>query len=125
MVTAVVETAAELLAFSVKTLLPDVGLVFHEAVTPSGNADVTARVTFPLKPSASVTVTVVELELPWLTETTLGDPSIQKPGTWGPANSSIRFCPFALPHPVTRSYPEAALNHTGWLLVSLSPEVTS
>ena len=103
MVSVVVEVGAELLAVSVSTLLPDVGLVPHDAVTPLGSGVVTARVTFPLNPPASVTLMVVELEPPWFTKTTAGVPRIQKPGTCWPARSSIRFCPLALPHPVTRS----------------------
>ena len=47
MVKAVVPGAAELLAVSVSTLVPDVGFVPHDAVTPLGNADVIASVTFP------------------------------------------------------------------------------
>jgi hypothetical protein len=94
---------AELLAVSVSKLLVEVGFVPHEAVTPLGNADARVRLTLPLKPPASVTVTVVELEVPWITEIVLDEANIQKPGTWGPANVSIRLCPFALPHPVTRS----------------------
>jgi len=90
-VSGVVEAGAELLDVSVSTLLPDVGFVPHDAVTPLGSAEVIARVTFPLKPPASVTVIVVEVDPPWLIDTRLGDPNIQNPGTCGPARSSIRF----------------------------------
>ena len=41
---------AERLAARVKTLLPVVGLVLHDAVTPVGSAEVTARLTFPANP---------------------------------------------------------------------------
>ena len=58
----VVLAGAEALAFSVSTLLPEVGLVLHDAVTPVGNADARARVTFPVNPSASVIEMVVEAE---------------------------------------------------------------
>ena len=102
-VSVVVEVGAELLAVSVSTLLPDVGFVLHDAVTPLGSGVVTARVTFPLNPPASVTLMVVELEAPWFSKTVAGVPRIQKPGTCAPARSSMRFCPLALPHPVTRS----------------------
>ena len=103
MVSAVVETGAELLAVRVSTLLPDVGFVPHAAVTPLGSGVEIARLTLPLNPPASVTLMVVELDAPWLTETTAGVPRIQKPGTCWPARSSIRSCPLALPHPVARS----------------------
>jgi len=86
----VVELGAELAAVSVSTLLPDVGFVPHEAVTPAGSGVVTARVTFPLNPAASVTLMVVEEEAPWFNKTVAGVPRIQKPGTCAPARSSIR-----------------------------------
>ena len=103
MVSVVVELGAELLAVSVSPLLPDVGFVPHDAVTPLGSGVVTAMVTFPLNPPASVTLTVVEREAPWFSKTVAGVPRIQKPGTCAPARSSISFCPVALPQPVTRS----------------------
>lgn len=99
----VVDAGAVLLAVSVNTLVAAVGFVPHDAVTPLGNVDVTARLTLPVNPPASVTVSVVELEDPWLSETLPGAPSIQKPGTCGPARSLIRSGPVGLPHPVTRS----------------------
>ena len=49
MVRLVVLPAAELLAASVSTLVPEVGFVPQEAVTPLGNPD-TARLTLPLNP---------------------------------------------------------------------------
>jgi hypothetical protein len=90
-VKAVVPDGAELLAVSVSTLVPDVGFVPHDAVTPLGNADVIANVTFPVNPPASVTVKVVELEAPCLMETVLDEARIQKPGTCGPAKLSIKY----------------------------------
>ena len=102
-VNGVEDEGATLLAVRVRTLLPAVGLAPHVAVKPLGNAEVTARLTFPVKPPASVTLRVVEFEPPGFTQTVAGDPKSQKPGACGPAKSSIRFCPFALPHPVTRS----------------------
>jgi hypothetical protein len=41
---------AELLAVSVSWLNPDVGFVPHDAVTPLGKAEVTARFTVPVNP---------------------------------------------------------------------------
>jgi len=108
MATVVVLGGAEAVAVSVSTLVVDVGFALHEAVTPLGKVDGSVRSTLPVKPPASVTVMVVELEVPWFTETVLEEACIQKPGTCGPASSSIKLCPFALPHPVTRSYPVTA-----------------
>lgn len=65
MVTVAVAPGAELLAVRVRTLVPLVGFAPHDAVTPAGGAEVTARPTLPLNPPASVTVIVVELEAPW------------------------------------------------------------
>lgn len=48
MVTAVVDTGAEAPAVRVRTLLDEVGLVPHVAVTPVGSVEVTARVTLPV-----------------------------------------------------------------------------
>ena len=50
MVSATVAAGAELLAVSVRTLVPLVGFVPHEAVTPVGSADAIARLTFPENP---------------------------------------------------------------------------
>lgn len=102
-VTEAVAARAELLAVRVRTLVPAVGFVPHDAVTPVGSVDVTARLTLPVNPPASVTVMVVELDAPWAIDTLPEELTSQKPGTCGPARASIRFCPFALPHPVTRS----------------------
>lgn len=49
---------AELLAVSVSTLVPDVGFVPHDAVTPLGKPE-TARFTSPENPYCGVTVMVV------------------------------------------------------------------
>ena len=125
MVTCVVPGVAELVALTVSTLAPMVGFVPHDAVTPLGSALVTARVTLPANPPASVIEIVDVPDAPWVTFKVLDEDAIQKPGTCGPARASIRFCPFALPHPVVRSYPGVALNHTGWLAVRLFPLVMS
>jgi hypothetical protein len=57
MVTVAAPVVAVLLAVSVSTLLPVVGLVPNAAVTPVGNPDA-ARVTLPVKGLTSVTVMV-------------------------------------------------------------------
>lgn len=87
----------------VSTLAPEVGFLLHDAVTPFGSVEVIAKVTFPLKPAASVTLTVVVEDCPGRIEILLEEASIQNPGTCLPARSSIRLCPLALPQPVTRS----------------------
>jgi hypothetical protein len=66
-VTVDVPTVAELLAVSVSTLVPVVGFVPKDAVTPLGRPDA-ARVTLPLNPPALVTVTVSVALLPWVTD---------------------------------------------------------
>ena len=58
-VTFVVPPAAVLLAVGVSTLLPLVGFVPHEAVTPLGSPDVTARLTLPVNPYRESTVMVL------------------------------------------------------------------
>jgi hypothetical protein len=57
MVTVDVPAVAVLLAVSVSALVPVVGLVPNEAVTPLGNPDA-ARVTLPVNGLTSVTVMV-------------------------------------------------------------------
>jgi hypothetical protein len=103
MVSVLVPASAVVLALSVNTLVPEVGFVLHDAVTPLGSEEVKARLTLPLNSSAPVTVMVVVADVPCRTETVGEDAPIQKPGTCFPAKASIRFCPFALPQPVTRS----------------------
>ena len=66
MVTVAMPVVAELLAVSVMTLVPVVGLVANAAVTPLGRP-VAASVTLPLNPFAPVTVMVSALLLPWTT----------------------------------------------------------
>jgi hypothetical protein len=66
MVTVAAPTVAVLLAVSVSTLLPVVGLVPNAAVTPLGRP-VAARVTLPVKVPTSVTVMVSVPLLPWVT----------------------------------------------------------
>ena len=62
MVTVDVPAVAELLAFSVRTLDPVVGLVPKDAVTPVGKPEA-ARVTLPVNPPTSDTV-IVSVPLP-------------------------------------------------------------
>ena len=57
-VTVEVPVAAVALAARVKTLLPEVGLVANEAVTPVGRP-VAARVTLPVKPLAGTMAMVL------------------------------------------------------------------
>jgi hypothetical protein len=65
-VTVAVPVVAALLADSVSTLLPVVGLVPNAAVTPLGSPDA-ARVTLPVNPPTSVTVIVSVALLPRVT----------------------------------------------------------
>lgn len=58
-VTLTVPGVAELLAVRVSTLLAALGFVPHDAVTPLGKVDVTAKATLPLNPPASIPVMVV------------------------------------------------------------------
>lgn len=58
---------AELLAASVRTLVPVVGFVPNVAVTPLGSPDA-ARVTLPENGLTSVTVMVSVPLLPWVTD---------------------------------------------------------
>ena len=102
-VTIVEDAAAVALAFNVSTLLPVVGFVPQLAVTPAGNAEIIASATLPLKSAASVMLIVVVVVPPCVRETVGTEAAIQNPGTCLPARSSIRLCPVALPHPVTRS----------------------
>jgi hypothetical protein len=67
MVTVAGPVVAVLLAVSVSTLLPVVGLVPNAAVTPLGNPDA-ASVTLPVNPSMSVTVMASVAVLPWVTD---------------------------------------------------------
>lgn len=62
-VTVAAPVVAVLLAVSVSTLVPVVGLVPNAAVTPLGKPDA-ARVTLPVKPPTSVTVIVSVALLP-------------------------------------------------------------
>jgi hypothetical protein len=63
MVTVVLPRVAEPLAFSVSTLVPVVGLVPNDAVTPLGRPEA-ARVTLPVNPLSFVTVRMSVPEVP-------------------------------------------------------------
>ena len=73
MVTVAVPVVAEPLAVRVSTLLPLVGLVAKDEVTPLGKPEAT-RVTLPLKPLAGITVMVLVPLLLWLILKLLGEP---------------------------------------------------
>ena len=119
-----VPTVAVLLAVSVSSLDPVIMLGLKEAVTPLGNPEA-ARLTLLLNPPASVKVIVFVPEDTCSMERVGIEAESQKPGTAGPASASIRYCPFGLPHPVTRSYPVTALYHAGCPSVSLLPPMAS
>jgi hypothetical protein len=119
-----VPSVAELLAVSVRTLVPVVEVGLKDAVTPEGSPDA-VRLTLPANPSASVTETLVVDEEPCATGTLAGESVNQKPEITDPATALMRLGQLGLPHPVTRSYPVTALYQTGWLSVLLFPVVMS
>src|SRR5580658_2055387 len=101
-VTVAVPVAAVALAVSVSTLVPVVGFVPNTAVTPLGRPDA-ASVTLPANPFWSFTVMVlVPPAPPWVMVRLPGESESVKLGDSDPASALIRFCPFGLPHPVTR-----------------------
>src|ERR1700728_1317452 len=89
---------AVLLAVSVSTLVPVVGVVANAAVRPDA-----ARVTLPVNPPTSVTVIVLVPLLPWVIVRLLGESDSVKLGVDDPARRLIRPVVFGLPHPVHRS----------------------
>src|SRR5208283_1076685 len=103
MVTVAVPVVAELLAVSVSVLVPPVLDGLNDAVTPLGRPDA-ARLTLPLNPFWSFTVMVlVPPAPPWVMVRLLGESESVKLGNADPASALIRFWPFGLPHPVTKS----------------------
>ena len=92
MVTVDDPVAAVLEAVSVSRLLPVVGFVPNEAVTPLGNPEA-ERVTLPVNPPTSVTVMVSVALLPCVTATLVGDAASVKP-TGGLVN-----VPMMMPRP--------------------------
>ena len=77
--TEAVPVAAELLAVSVSTLVPVVGLVAKAAVTPLGKPEA-ASVTFPVNPFLSFTVIVDLPEAPLVTVREFGNAATVKFG---------------------------------------------
>src|SRR5271157_564832 len=75
------------------------GLVENAAVTPLGRP-VTLSVVALLKPFWLVMVIVLVPLPPCFTVREAGEALMVK---FGPVRASIRFCPFGLPHPVTKS----------------------
>jgi len=78
MVTVNAPVVAVLLAVNVTTLLPVVGLVPNDAVTPLGKPEA-ARVTLPVNPPVSVTVMVSVALAPCVTESDDGEAASVKP----------------------------------------------
>jgi hypothetical protein len=102
-VTVAFPVVADALAVRVRVLVPLVGFGLNAAVTPLGRPEA-VRVTLPANPPASWTVIVlVPPDPPWVMLRLLGESESVKLGDAAPANALIRFCPFGLPHPVTRS----------------------
>ena len=103
MVTVADPVVAVLLAVSVRTLVPVVGLVPNDAVTPLGRPDA-ASVTLPENPPAPVTVIVLVPLLPCVTDKLLGEAESVKLGEVEVgARRLIRPFVFGLPQPVHRS----------------------
>ena len=103
MVTVAVPVVAELLAVSVSVLVPVVLVGLNTAVTPLGRPEA-ERLTLPLNPFMSCTVMVlVPPGPPWVIVRLLGEAESVKLGKADPARALIRFWPFGLPHPVTKS----------------------
>jgi hypothetical protein len=107
-VTVEVPAAAELLAVRVNVLVPVVLVGLNDAVTPLGNPDAD-RLTLPLNPFCGDTVIVLVPFPPGATVKLLGDAESAKFAVTVPERALIRFTPFGLPQPVTRSYPVTAL----------------
>ena len=77
-VTVEVPVVAVLVAVNVAMLVPVVGLVLQETLTPLGNVEVD-KVTLPVKPPVSVTVIVSVAVAPCVTLTDVGDAANVKP----------------------------------------------
>jgi hypothetical protein len=103
MVTVTVPVAAVPLAVRVSVLVELVGFGEKPAVTPLGNPDA-ERVTLPLKPFSGITVIVLVVLLPCVTDTLFGEADSEKSGgPPAPTSALIRPAPLGLPQPVTRS----------------------
>jgi len=109
MVTVDEPVVAVLLAVRVSTLVPVVGFVPNDAVTPLGRPEA-ASVTLPVNPPTSVTVMVLVPLLPWVIVRLLGEAESVKLGVEEPANRLMIPVVFGLPQPVHRSKPVAAEN---------------
>ena len=83
MVTVEVPAVAVALAVKVSTLVAVVGLVPYATVTPLGKP-VAAKVTEPVNPPTSVTVTVSVAVLPWASDNVLADGASVKLGVVEP-----------------------------------------
>lgn len=81
-------TVAALLAVSVSTLLPVVGLVPKAAVTPLGRPEA-ARVTLPVNPPASITERVSVALLPCVTESADDEGDSVKLGETEPVDTKV------------------------------------
>jgi hypothetical protein len=103
MVTVAAPVVAVLLAVRVNTLVPVVGFVPNDAVTPLGRPDA-ARVTLPVNPPTSVTEIVLVPVPPCVTVTLLGEAESVKLGDEDPAANRLMIpVVFGLPQPVQRS----------------------
>ena len=97
MVTVDEPAVAELLAVSVNTLEPVVGLVPKDAVTPLGRP-LAARVTLPLNPFAGFTVTVLVPEAPCAMDRLPGESDRVKEAAWVPqAPCEVHGAPLPAP----------------------------
>lgn len=103
MVTVLVPAVADALAVRVSVLAPVVGFGLNTAVTPVGSPDA-ASVTLPVNPLTSFTeIVLVPLAPPSVIVKLPGESERVKLGVAAPASVLIRFAPFGVPHPVTRS----------------------
>ena len=125
-VTVEVPLTAEVLAESVRLLVPVVVDGLNDAVMPLGSPDAD-RLTVPEKPFSGVIFTAVAPLPPWARVMLEGDAErLKSAGAAVPARASIMAWPAGLPQPVTRSYPVTALNVVGGLLpLRLFPVVMS
>src|SRR5580704_2943570 len=101
-VTVAFPLVTESFAFNVSLLvpLPLMLLGLNDAVTPPGRPDA-ARLTLPVNPLATLNaIAAAPPGLPWMIVRLRGEAESAKLGA---GRASIRFCPFGLPHPVTRS----------------------
>ena len=105
-VTVPMPIGAVLLTVSVRVLVPVVGLVPNDAVTPLGKA-VAEKFTLPVKPLFGVTVMVLVPDIPWVMVMLLGDTERRK---FGPEVGQLltRLAALTLPIPEAKSHPNFA-----------------